>query len=738
MSDERRDAIFILGAHGSGVELFARMMSAAGAATTLDGGLSPDGAHATTSHVSRVNSRILSELGVNPTNPLGARGARNLSPSGETWIPQAREAVRMDYGHARFIALGDPSLSLTADLWRQAVEDETIQVTYVIVVRHPLEVVATLKGPEADEPSLEVLNWSTYLLASELGARGRRRVFVSFEDLLTRTDLVFDRLERAMGVSLPMRPSEACADLIQQAQSLGAGKTSHQGDLDKLPRVGRFYNFLLSACREEPWNVDATRELGGWLDDLEDAFGAILDKTGRELALHDRRLAAERNAARLTRIALEDAHRAGRASQRIAEAARVEAAAAASFAQAASEQIAELAQAQEAAGAKTEAFEARAVAAESTLDLERQRRAAIELQLRNAHSTSAAMRVELTRTRVDTAELRHRLSDAAEVTEVARADLETARSELTALTLRLKESTEDAGAARADLAELTHLLMNVRDEADALSARCGVLESANRSLEALRVKAVSEHTAVVEQLERARERATAAEARALEAEAAVEAARRDEERAQERAADLEDRAQAAQQQATAAEARAREAEAATETARRDGDRERERAQAAQRQAMAAEAHAREAKAAVEAARRDGDRERERAQAAQRQAMAAEAHARESEAAVEAARRDSEHARVESERTSAQLAEMEQDHLAWLGEHRRTLETVAAERVEAREALAATNAELEQTRRELSAALGQSQSLARQLVEATSRPSGFWSRLGRSLAFGARG
>lgn len=111
-------------------------------------------------------------------------------------------------------AAKDPRLCRTAPLWRDALQARGIRPTFLLVVRHPEEVIASLGDRSgAGLPEFSRLLWLRHLIEAEQASRGFRRCLVVYEDLLADWRGCVDRIAAALQISWPRGPDQTRSEV---------------------------------------------------------------------------------------------------------------------------------------------------------------------------------------------------------------------------------------------------------------------------------------------------------------------------------------------------------------------------------------------------------------------------------------------------------------------------------------------------------------------------------------------
>ncbi|HEX6688963.1 MAG TPA: sulfotransferase [Solirubrobacterales bacterium] len=143
----------------------------------------------------RLNERILKSLGGNwrepPQMSPGWESSQQLVAERE----QAEVLLAESFDGHELWGWKDPRNSLTLPFWQRLLP----QMRYVVCLRNPIDVAASLERRDGMpiEQGLEL--WRTYVLAALAGTDGHPRLFVAYEDFFTKCAGTPARLARFVG-----------------------------------------------------------------------------------------------------------------------------------------------------------------------------------------------------------------------------------------------------------------------------------------------------------------------------------------------------------------------------------------------------------------------------------------------------------------------------------------------------------------------------------------------------------
>jgi hypothetical protein len=214
--------ILVLGMHRSGTSALTRVLNLMGA--DISGNLmSPASGNEKgfweSVEAYEIHERLLSDLGhswfdVGPmpdgwlSTACAARAARDLT-----------NLLLKDFSASRLWVIKDPRMCRLMPLWRQVVCELGIELLPVLVVRHPLEVAASLYKMVGEHHGMpeglaySKLLWTQYLLDAERDTRGLRRSMVTYSQLMSDWKITVERIGADIGVQWPISGDAVAAEV---------------------------------------------------------------------------------------------------------------------------------------------------------------------------------------------------------------------------------------------------------------------------------------------------------------------------------------------------------------------------------------------------------------------------------------------------------------------------------------------------------------------------------------------
>ena len=141
-----------------------------------------------------------------------ARFWDTVTPLPERWWerpevgPYRQELI--DFIHNEFGAQSlwmwkDPRTALFLPLWKQVLQKLDIETHYVLCLRHPLDVAASLKRRDCFSQGKSLALWQYYTVSAVFWTHNARRVVVSYDQLLDDWESSLTRLTTALAIEWP-------------------------------------------------------------------------------------------------------------------------------------------------------------------------------------------------------------------------------------------------------------------------------------------------------------------------------------------------------------------------------------------------------------------------------------------------------------------------------------------------------------------------------------------------------
>ena len=292
MSTNLRTVFVILGMHRSGTSALTRLINLCWKAelplNLMRPGPDNERGFWESARLALLNDELLQTFG------LAWYSIKEL-PRGWADTAQARRlslelefSFREEFGVAPRCVFKDPRMCRLLPVWRSIFRTLRMQVHYILVVRHPLEVSASLQSRDASQLASSLreiggmteqhalLLWLRHFLDAERDTRGQNRSFVAYDQLLGDWRTTVSKISADLGLPRPavseatrrkiqdflspalrhhhVASNMACGNLPDLDACFGLAQNAASGgqpDLDQIDNIRRSFGDVL-ASKPEP------------------------------------------------------------------------------------------------------------------------------------------------------------------------------------------------------------------------------------------------------------------------------------------------------------------------------------------------------------------------------------------------------------------------------------------------------------------------------------------------------
>ncbi|MGH8042123.1 MAG: glycosyltransferase [Rudaea sp.] len=266
--------ILVLGMHRSGTSAVTRMLNLCGA--DLGQHLlpaKPDNARGFWENeiFLKLHEQAMSQwnirwhdLAVFPPNWRASKTAHDFKSA-------LTKALQQEFAKQRLWLVKDPRLSLLAPLWIDALQDRPTRLVFVIVVRHPDEVAASLAARDGFSGAHSRALWLQHMVECTRSTRDQPRVFVEYDRLMMDWRNELSRIHDTLELDFPNWNAEIEKQIAQFiAPELRHHRVAETSSIaSRLPvMLDQVYRYLLRLC------VDGGTADPAYFDDLVGRFNA--------------------------------------------------------------------------------------------------------------------------------------------------------------------------------------------------------------------------------------------------------------------------------------------------------------------------------------------------------------------------------------------------------------------------------------------------------------------------------
>ncbi len=213
MQNKPNQAVVILGMHRSGTSVLAGMLTMLGIypgenLVPAHTEVNPKGfwEH---SEIVDLNDQLLRSLGSCWEDFSALPDLWWKKPEMFPFRSKLAGIVRRDFENSPLWLLKDPRLCRLLPLWLDILQDLGCKPYFIICLRNPVEVGASLKKRDGFLDGDALLLWLRYVLDAERWSRNYSRIFVTYESVLKDWQSLSNTLQQGMDVKLRSEDAEA-------------------------------------------------------------------------------------------------------------------------------------------------------------------------------------------------------------------------------------------------------------------------------------------------------------------------------------------------------------------------------------------------------------------------------------------------------------------------------------------------------------------------------------------------
>jgi len=212
MTRARRTALLVMGMHRSGTSALTGVIGLMGADLPNDlmaaSDLNAKGFFES-NRITSFDEDLLASAGFTWWDCRRFPAEWFSSPRAGAFARRAADELAAEYGDSALFVLKDPRICRLAPFWLPVLRDTGCRTLVILPLRHPRDVAASLEHRAGYDPDYGLLMWLRHVLDAEAETRGTRRVFTSYEALMTDWSAEIRRIGEGLGLSWPRSVSVA-------------------------------------------------------------------------------------------------------------------------------------------------------------------------------------------------------------------------------------------------------------------------------------------------------------------------------------------------------------------------------------------------------------------------------------------------------------------------------------------------------------------------------------------------
>jgi hypothetical protein len=174
--------------------------------------------HWESAQLMQINEEILGDIGRIWHDPRPIPPSWFRSKAAYGFHERIRAAIVSEYGDAQLILVKEPRICRLAPLYLDVLDALRIEPLIVLPIRHPAEVICSIRERDGLDPATIELLWLRSLLEAEEASRSCVRVWTGFEELLGNWEATVRSIANGFAVVWPNEPEKVAheaADILR-------------------------------------------------------------------------------------------------------------------------------------------------------------------------------------------------------------------------------------------------------------------------------------------------------------------------------------------------------------------------------------------------------------------------------------------------------------------------------------------------------------------------------------------
>lgn len=282
--------------HRSGTSAYARFASLLGAklpSRLLEANFANETGFWEPQEGAELNDWFLGQIGSSWSDTSTIPETAFESDAAAMAVSRIEDFLAREFTGASTFVLKDPRNTRLAPLWIRGLRAFGAEPTFIIPIRNPLEVAASLVKRDGMARGQALLLWLRCTLDAERASRNFRRSFVRYDALLDDWKGVAARVAKDCGFTWPIRPAQAESQIDAFLDPNRRNQRADENGLADLPEWFQVaYRALLAATEGQPIDSEALDDLRAQIERADSAYAPYiwrLNETQTELtqSLHD-------------------------------------------------------------------------------------------------------------------------------------------------------------------------------------------------------------------------------------------------------------------------------------------------------------------------------------------------------------------------------------------------------------------------------------------------------------------
>ena len=248
-----RTCILVLGMHRSGTSAITGVLRLLGVQmpkSLMDANQFNETGFWESQELFLMNDRLLAELGSSWTDWKAIDFGGLVPERREFYKSEIKRIILSEFGDAKLFAIKDPRICRFVALYEEILFELGIGVRFILPYRNPFAVIESLGTVHGISVGLANLLWLRHVIDAEAATRGKKRAFISYDELLENSRQSVARLGRNLRLKWPNKSNDAASEI---ASYLRKGLQHHEpteGESFTNPDIGAWSQIVYSGLKK--------------------------------------------------------------------------------------------------------------------------------------------------------------------------------------------------------------------------------------------------------------------------------------------------------------------------------------------------------------------------------------------------------------------------------------------------------------------------------------------------------
>lgn len=277
--NSKQKAFIILGMHRSGTSAFSGVLSKMNVFMGSDLFSAQKGVNEKgffeNSKIVELNEHIFDIVSSSWDDPLGIQVSFDRVEALEAVRKRSLNFIKKEYSDKLLWGIKDPRMSVLLPFWQPIFSQLNLDVNYVIMVRHPIEVCHSLQKRDQFSQTKSLILWLNYTLSSLQYCKGLNYQILLYDDLMTDPEKSISRIIATIDSDVLSSVKEASSFISQKLRN---HQSNFDADSKNTNKVFEFSKKLYNELNQPTLNQVAIEQIRNDYMDYNNSLNGVLSE----------------------------------------------------------------------------------------------------------------------------------------------------------------------------------------------------------------------------------------------------------------------------------------------------------------------------------------------------------------------------------------------------------------------------------------------------------------------------